>query len=60
MEHTVGRDVVGKNREVVMVTGSNGKTNAAFPERLWVRKTEVKTRIAEYEAFVAAATDENR
>lgn len=60
MAHPLGRETVGKNREVEMITGSNGKTNAAFPERLWVRKAEVKQRIAEYEAFVAAAEDENR
>jgi hypothetical protein len=33
MAHPVGRETVGKNREVVLVTGANGKTNAAFPER---------------------------
>jgi hypothetical protein len=60
MAHPVGRETVGKNREVEMITGANGKTNAAFPERLWVRKADVKQRIAEYEAFVAAAEDENR
>ena len=60
MAHPVGRETVGKNREVVLVTGANGKTNAAFPERLWVRKVDVKQRIAEYEAFVAAAEDDNR
>lgn len=60
MAHPLGRETAGKNREVEMVTGSNGKTNAAFPERLWVRKAEVKQRIAEYEAFIAAADDENR
>ena len=60
MSHVVGRETVGKNRDVLMVTGLNGKTNAAFPERLWVRKAEVKQRIAEYESFIAAADDENR
>ena len=60
MAHPVGRETVGKNRDVEMITGSNGKTNASFPERLWVRKADVKQRIAEYEAFVAAADDENR
>jgi hypothetical protein len=60
MAHPVGRETVGKNRDVEMITGANGKTNAAFPERLWVRKADVKQRIAEYEAFVAAADDENR
>lgn len=60
MSHPIGRETAGKNRDVVMVTGANGKTNAAFPERLWVRKAEVKQRIAEYESFVAAADDDNR
>jgi len=60
MAHPVGRETIGKNRDVEMITGSNGKTNASFPERLWVRKADVKQRIAEYEAFVAAADDENR
>lgn len=60
MSHPLGRETVGKNREVEMITGANGKTNAAFPERLWVRKADVKQSIAEYEAFVAAAEDENR
>jgi hypothetical protein len=60
LSHTVGRETVGKSREVEMITGANGKTNAAFPERLWVRKADVKQSIAEYEAFVAAAEDENR
>jgi biopolymer transport protein ExbD len=60
MAHNVGRETVSKNREVVLVTGANGKTNAAFPERVWVRKVDVKQRIAEYEAFLAAAEDENR
>jgi biopolymer transport protein ExbD len=60
MAHPLGRETIGKNREVELITGANGKTNAAFPERLWVRKAEVKQRIAEYEAFVAAADDENR
>ena len=60
MEHPIGRQTVGKNREVELVTGVNGKTNAAFPERLWVRKVDVRQRIAEYESFLAAAEDENR
>ncbi|MDA0303012.1 MAG: biopolymer transporter ExbD [Bacteroidetes bacterium] len=60
MSHPVSGDLIGRSREVVLVTGSNGKTNAAFPERVWVRKADVKQRIAEYEMFVATATDENR
>lgn len=60
MSHPVGREVVGRNRDVVLITGSNGKTNAAFPERVWVRKSDVRQRIAEYEMFVSTATEENR
>ncbi|MDA0946546.1 MAG: biopolymer transporter ExbD, partial [Bacteroidetes bacterium] len=60
MSHTVGSKTIGRNREVEMVTGSNGKTNASFPERLWVRKAEVKQRIAEYEQFVAAADTDKK
>lgn len=60
MEHPIGRETAGRNREVELITGANGKTNAAFPERLWVRKMDVRQRIAEYEAFLAAAEDENR
>ena len=61
MSHTLGAKTIARNREVEMVTGANGKTNAAFPEREWVRKADVKQRIAEYEQFVAAAdTDKKR
>ena len=60
MSHPVGPQTVNRNREVVMVTGANGKTNAAFPERVWVRKAEVKLRIAEYEQFVAAADTDKK
>ena len=42
-----------------MATGANGKTNAA-PERVWVRKAEVKLRIAEYEQLVAAADTDKK
>jgi hypothetical protein len=60
MSHTVGREVVGRSRDVVLITGGNGKTNAAFPERVWVRKAEVRQRIGEYEMFVSTAEDDNR
>jgi biopolymer transport protein ExbD len=61
MSHTLGAKTIARNREVEMVTGANGKTNAAFPEREWVRKADVRQRIAEYEQFVAAAdTDKKR
>ena len=60
MSHPVGPQTVGRNREVVMVTGANGKTNAAFPERQWVRKSDVRLRIAEYEQFVFAADTDKK
>ena len=57
MSHNVG--AIGRNREVEMITGANGKV-AAFPEREWVRKADVKQRIAEYEQFVAAADTDKK
>ena len=60
MSHNVGPKTIGRNRDVEMITGANGKTNAAFPEREWVRKSEVKQRIAEYEQFVAAADTDKK
>jgi len=56
----VGRETAGRNREVELITGTNGKTNAAFPEREWVRKADVRQRIAEYESFLASADNDNR
>ena len=41
MSHSVGAKTIGRNREVEMITGANGKTNAAFPEREWVRKADI-------------------
>ncbi|MDG2209197.1 MAG: biopolymer transporter ExbD [Flavobacteriales bacterium] len=60
MSHPVGRETAGRNREVELITGANGKTNAAYPEREWVRKTDVRQRIAEYETFLASADNDNR
>ena len=60
MSHNVGTKSIGRNRDVEMITGANGKTNAAFPEREWVRKSDVKLRIAEYEQFVSAADTEKK
>ncbi len=60
MSHPVGRETAGRNREVELITGTNGKTNAAFPEREWVRKADVRQRIAEYESFLASADNDNR
>ncbi len=60
MSHNVGREVVPANREMVMVTTSGGKVNGAFPERIWVRKSEVNAKVAEYKSLVASASDEDR
>ena len=60
MSHKVAAKTVGRSREVELITGANGKTNAAFPEREWVRKTEVKQRILEYEQFVAVADTDKK
>lgn len=57
MVHPVGRQTVGKSREVEFITGANGKTNASFPERVWVRKAELVAQIANYEAMMAGATE---
>ena len=57
MSHPVGRQVVGRNREVII---DNESGNALFPERQWVRKADVRARIAEYESFIAAADTENK
>jgi len=57
MVHPIGRNTAGKNREVEFITGANGKTNAAFPERVWVRKAELAAQVAQYEAMMAGATD---
>jgi biopolymer transport protein ExbD len=60
MIHQIENQEIGKNRDVVFVTGANGKTNAAFPEREWVRKSDVRLKIAEYEQIVKIAEDENK
>ena len=49
--------MVGRNREIII---DNETGNALFPERQWVRKADVRARIAEYEAFIAAADTENK
>ena len=36
------------------------KTNAAFPEREWVRKADVRLKIAEYEQIVIIAEEKNK
>ena len=33
ISHRIGNQEIGKNRDVILITGANGKTNAAFPER---------------------------
>jgi|TARA_B110000467_G_C18252113_1_gene441097 biopolymer transport protein ExbD len=60
MSHIIDNQEIGKNRDVVSITGANGKTNAAFPEREWVRKSDVKYKIAEYEQIVKIAEPKNK
>ena len=60
MVHEVEGNTIGKHRDVEMITGANGKTNAAFPERVWVRKADVLAEIATYELAVEKATDEDK
>jgi hypothetical protein len=55
MTHKIDNQEIGKNRDVIFITGANDKTNAAFPEREWVRKADVKLKIAEYEQIVKIA-----
>ena len=57
MVHPVGRNTVGKSRDVEFVTGANGKTNAAFPERVWVGRSELVAQIAQYQGLMAGASD---
>ena len=58
--HQIGTEEIGKNRDVILITGANGKTNAAFPEREWIRKSNVKMKIAEYEQIVLIAEEKNK
>lgn len=60
MVHEIGGETIGKNRDVTMITGANGKTNAAYPERVWVRRSEVKQKVAEYEQIVKMASDKDK
>ena len=60
ISHQIGTEEIGKNRDVIFITGANGKTNAAFPEREWVRKADVKMKIAEYEQIVLIAEEKNK
>ena len=60
MTHNIDGQEVGKNRDVVYVTGANGKTNAAFPEREWVRKSVVKVKIEEYQQIVKMSAAKNK
>ncbi|MDG2311574.1 MAG: biopolymer transporter ExbD [Flavobacteriales bacterium] len=60
ISHQIGTEEIGKNRDVIFITGANGKTNAAFPEREWVRKADVKMKIAEYEQIVNIAEEKNK
>lgn len=58
--HQIGTEEIGKNRDVILITGANGKTNAAFPEREWIRKSDVKMKIAEYEQIVLISEEKNK
>lgn len=58
--HQIGTEEIGKNSDVILITGANGKTNAAFPEREWIRKSNVKMKIAEYEQIVLIAEEKNK
>jgi len=58
--HQIGNEEIGKNRDVILLTGANGKTNAAFPEREWVRKSDVRLKIAEYEQVVKIAEEKDK
>ena len=60
MAHEIDGMTIGKNRDVEMITGANKKTNAAFPEREWVRKADVKVKVAEYEQIVDMAREEDK
>ena len=60
MAHEIDGMTIGKNRDVEMITGANGKTNAAFPEREWVRKADVRVKVAEYEQIVEMAKEEDK
>lgn len=58
--HEIDGMSIGKHRDVEMITGANGKTNAAYPEREWVRKAEVKLKVAEYEQIVKLAKENDK
>ena len=58
--HQIGNEEIGKNRDVILITGANGKTNAAFPEREWVRKSDVRLKVAEYEQIVKIAEEKDK
>ncbi|MDA0568950.1 MAG: biopolymer transporter ExbD [Bacteroidetes bacterium] len=60
ISHQIGNEEIGKNRDVILITGANGKTNAAFPEREWVRKADVRLKIAEYEQIVIISEEKNK
>ncbi|PCJ80937.1 MAG: hypothetical protein COA49_06415 [Bacteroidetes bacterium] len=60
ISHKVGNQEIGKNRDVILITGANGKTNAAFPERVWVRSADVKMKIAEYQEIIRISEPKNK
>jgi len=60
MSHVVNGETIAKNRDVILITGANGKTNAAFPEREWVKRADVRLKIAEYQQIVKIAAPEDK
>ncbi len=58
--HEIDGMSIGKHRDVEMITGANGKTNAAYPEREWVKKSDVKMKVAEYEKIVKLAKEDDK
>jgi biopolymer transport protein ExbD len=60
MSHVINGETIAKNRDVIMITGANGKTNAAFPERELVKRADVRLKIAEYQQIVKIAAPEDK
>jgi biopolymer transport protein ExbD len=60
MSHRVGNIDVPPNRDMEFSNGGGTKLNGMFPERVWVRKSEVNAKVAEYKSLVASASDENK
>jgi len=60
ISHQVGNEEIGKNRDVILITDADGKTNGTFPIREWVREADVRLKIAEYEQIVIIAEEKNK